>query len=95
MSHGAGHILDMINRLKQNRALRPSNRQKFKERNRDIIHTGQHKLKDKKISAKELAVIKKRIKEKAKKTRHQQNIIVAVIFMITATIIFLVLKRYW
>lgn len=59
MSHGAGHILDMINRLKQNRALRPSNRQKFKERNRNIIHTGQHKVKDKKISAKELAVIKK------------------------------------
>ena len=39
MSHGAGHILDMINRMKQNRALRPTNRQKFKGNNRGIINS--------------------------------------------------------
>ena len=27
----AGHILDMIKRIRQNRSLRPSKRQKFKE----------------------------------------------------------------
>ena len=37
MGFGAGHVLDMINRMKQNRALRPSNRSKFKENNRDEI----------------------------------------------------------
>jgi len=39
MSHGAGHILDMINRMKQNRALRSSNKQKFKGNNRGIINS--------------------------------------------------------
>jgi len=38
----AGHILDMIKRMRQNRSLRPSNRQKFKGDNRGTIHSGTH-----------------------------------------------------
>ncbi len=38
MGFGAGHIADMNNRLKQNRAQRPSKRAKFKEKNREAIH---------------------------------------------------------
>ena len=34
----AGHVLDMIKRTTQNRALRPSNRQRFKENNRENIY---------------------------------------------------------
>lgn len=37
MSH-SGHVFDMINRLKQNRAQRSSNRAKFKGNNRDGIY---------------------------------------------------------
>lgn len=39
MGFGAGHILDMNNRIKQNRAQRPSNREKFKGKNREGIYT--------------------------------------------------------
>jgi len=38
MSFG-GHVFDMINRMKQNRAQRPSNRAKFKENNRTLIYS--------------------------------------------------------
>ncbi|MGO1586095.1 hypothetical protein [Mesonia sp.] len=34
MSYGAGHVFDMINRMKQNRALRGSHKNKFKENSR-------------------------------------------------------------
>jgi len=36
----AGHILDMIKRIRQNKSIRPSNRQKFQENNRTTIYTG-------------------------------------------------------
>ena len=36
----AGHILDMINRMKRNRSLLPSKRQKFKGNNRETIYSG-------------------------------------------------------
>ncbi len=35
---GSGHVQDMNNRIKQNRAQRPSKRPKFKENNRENIY---------------------------------------------------------
>ncbi|MBP2833017.1 hypothetical protein J8281_12540 [Aquimarina sp. U1-2] len=39
MGLGAGHIVDMINRMKDNRALRSSNRSTFKENNGGKIYS--------------------------------------------------------
>ncbi|MDQ7918389.1 hypothetical protein RBU60_12475 [Mesonia sp. MT50] len=39
MSWGAGHVFDMINRIKQNRALRGSRKNKFKENSRYLHKT--------------------------------------------------------
>ncbi len=76
MGSGAGHVFDMINRMKQNRAQRPSNRGKFKENNRDGIYSEDiqpERPNFKTIPEKELIEIKKRIRERSqadqKKTR--------------------------
>jgi hypothetical protein len=37
MNFGAGHVMDMVNRIKQNHAIRPSNRARFKENQRQAI----------------------------------------------------------
>tara|TARA_B110000858_G_C17638540_1_gene396947 strand:- start:218 stop:484 length:267 start_codon:yes stop_codon:yes gene_type:complete len=71
MSHGAGHILDMINRMKQNRALRPTNRQKFKGNNRGILNSESNNETEKPIfktvPEKELIEIKEGIRNQTKK----------------------------
>ncbi len=36
MSGGAGHVMDMSNRMKQNRSMKTSNRKKLKSNNRDL-----------------------------------------------------------
>ncbi len=36
----AGHLQDMNNRMKQNRAMRPSKKSKFKSNNRGTIYSG-------------------------------------------------------
>jgi hypothetical protein len=40
---GSGHVQDMNNRIKQNRAQRPSKRPKFKENNRENIYSDSDK----------------------------------------------------
>lgn len=75
MSYGAGHVMDMINRMKQNRAQRPSNRPKFKENNRDGIYSTDKKKQRpnfKTVSEKELTEIKKRIRKRAKSERKRE-----------------------
>lgn len=76
MSFG-GHVFDMINRMKQNRAQRPSNRAKFKENNRTLIYSKDSKsnpLQFKTVSEKELKEIKKQIRKRAKKARKKERI---------------------
>jgi len=78
MSFGAGHIQDMINRLKQNRALKPSNRSKFKENNREEIYSKDKKPEVylyKEIPENELNEIKKKIQERAKAERKNEKIL--------------------
>lgn len=81
--YGAGHIMDMINRMKQNRALRPSNRLKFKENNRDGLYADPDESTElpifKTVSEKELNEIKIRIREQAKIEQRRMRIIYVVI----------------
>ncbi len=78
MGYGAGHVMDMINRMKQNRAQRPSNRAKFKENYREGIYSTNKKSKRpnfKTVSEKELNKIKKQIRERAKIERKKERLI--------------------
>ena len=75
MSHGAGHILDMINRLKQNRAIRPSNKAKFKEHNRETIYSKRRKIKFKTVPKEKLEEIKNQIRAQAKSEKKKEAII--------------------
>ncbi len=89
MSYGAGHVMDMINRMKQNRAQRPSNRQKFKENNRDGIYSTDKKAERpnfKTVPEKKLTEIKKRIRERAKSERKKERLIFG-IFIICGLIL--------
>lgn len=74
MSYGAGHILDMINRLKQNRAIRPSNKAKFKEHNRETIYSKRRKIKFKTVPKEKLEEIKNQIRARAKSERKKEAI---------------------
>ena len=74
MSYGAGHILDMINRLKQNRAIRPSNKAKFKEHNRETIYSKRRKIKFKTVPKEKLEEIKIQIRARAKSERKKEAI---------------------
>lgn len=76
MSFG-GHVFDMINRMKQNRAQRPSNRAKFKENNRTMIYSKNcelNPLQFKSVSEEELKEIKEQIRKRAKKARKKERI---------------------
>lgn len=79
MSFGAGHAQDMNNRMKQNRSQRASNREKFKEGNRDNIYSETEaprtRLEFKTPSDEELRVIKKQIQKQAKTQRIKERII--------------------
>lgn len=68
----AGHVLDAINRMRQNRSLRSSNRQKFKGDNRATIHAGTrggNKAPFKEFPECQVNVAVKRIREGAKSKR--------------------------
>lgn len=84
MFFGAGHIQDMINRMKQNRAQLHSNRSKFKENYQGGIYSKKEKSKKpnfKKIPEKELNKIKKRIRENAKVEQKRQRIAIGILML--------------
>jgi hypothetical protein len=84
MGLGAGHVMDMINRMKQNRAQRPSNRSKFKENNRDGIYSSDKKSRKpsfKTVPEKELTEIKNRIRERAKAEQKKERIITGILIL--------------
>ncbi len=83
MSFGAGHTQDMINRIKQNKVQRASNRKKFKENNREGIYVNYEKskgLNSKPISKKKLIEIKKEIRKTARKNRKRNILIYMILF---------------
>lgn len=84
MGLGAGHVLDMINRMKQNRAQRPSNRDKFKQNNREGIYSSEvkEKPKFKTVPEEELLRIKEQIQINAKKQRKREIKIFSIVFVL-------------
>ncbi|MCK8481707.1 hypothetical protein [Psychroserpens algicola] len=84
MGLGAGHLLDMINRMKQNRSQRPSIRSKFKENNREGIYSSDKKSQQPKfkiVQKKELNKIKQRIQERAKSEQRKELIIYGILLI--------------
>lgn len=92
---GAGHVQDMNNRIKQNRAQRPSKRRKFKEHNRDTGYSSSNdhlqSLKFITVSEEKLASIKKQIRERAKKDRNKEGMTLAVL----AVLVVLAMALFW
>ncbi|MBM1107044.1 hypothetical protein JQC67_12905 [Aurantibacter crassamenti] len=84
MAFGAGHVQDMNNRLKQNRAQRPSKRAKFKENNREGIYSTEKKPEKpnfKTVPEKELSKFRKLIRETTKAERKRERIIYGVLIL--------------
>jgi hypothetical protein len=81
--YGAGHVMDMINRMKQNRAMRPSQRAKFKEHNREAIYATEEKRQPptyKTVSESELKAIKAQIRTRAKTTQKKDRLFYGIFF---------------
>ena len=91
MSFGSGHIMDMINKIKQNRDLRTSNRKKFKNQNREIIYKNSEKKLDvpkyKTLPNTELDELKKQIKSNAKRNNTIDLIIFSLFFLIVFAVL--------
>ncbi|MCH4824597.1 hypothetical protein ML462_15595 [Gramella lutea] len=86
MSFGAGHVQDMNNRLKQNRANKPSNRAKFKENNREGIYSKKQqtdKIKFHQVPKEKLERIKEAIRIKSKSEKLKQIKILVISLIIT------------
>ncbi|MBS3992983.1 MAG: hypothetical protein KGZ87_04625 [Bacteroidetes bacterium] len=84
MSYGAGHVIDMINRMKQNRDQRPSKRAKFKENQREPIYTSSQKstiANFKTVPEKELNKMKTIIRQRAKTESKRELIILGFLFL--------------
>ncbi|WP_077403970.1 hypothetical protein [Cellulophaga omnivescoria] len=85
MGFGAGHIQDMNNRMRQNRAQRPSKRGKFKDDNRKTIYSKEaksHHLSFKTLPKKEMYKLKLKIRNRAKAEQKRDRIILWVLFII-------------
>lgn len=94
MGIGAGHILDMINRSKQNSAQRPSKRRKFRDNSnvKSYVSSVNHKLQFKTVSKEELDLIKNQIRTTVKKESRIRNIKRLIVFsMLILFVIFLIL----
>lgn len=96
MSAG-GHIMDMMNRIRQNAALKVSRRNKFKGNNRKINFSTKPTIKPEydfpKVSKSELDIIKSRIKENALKENKKQLLLLA-LFISIVIIAFLIFNYY-
>ena len=95
MSFGAGHVIDMVNRMRQNRSLRPSNKAKFKENERKAVYEGTGKAEFNKVSPGKLARIKEAIRKSAEADKRRDKVLflVSVILTILLFLIFFYVFR--
>lgn len=95
MSYGAGHILDMIQRMKQNRSLKPSHRNRFKDQLRDGIYvedTDPERLYFPEVSEEELHRIKLQIRYEALQQRKRERVAYGIaIFVVLLILTFILL----
>ncbi|MGZ2368773.1 hypothetical protein ACXR6G_03205 [Ancylomarina sp. YFZ004] len=82
----AGHVLDMIIRMRQNRAIKTSNKQKFRSNNREASHSDKAALRYKKVSKEKLEKIKGKIRLKAGLERRKEILVIS-IFLVLVIII--------
>ncbi len=86
----AGHVLDMIKRIRQNRSLRPSNRQKFKGDNRDSIYTEipeENKASFKEFPESQVKRVVDTIRREAKSQKRKEFILLALVILIVVAIV--------
>ncbi|RKN82420.1 hypothetical protein [Ulvibacterium marinum] len=86
----AGHVLDMIKRIRQNRSLRPSNRQKFKGDNRDSIYTEipeENKASFKEFPESQVKEVVDTIRREAKSKRRKEFLFLALVILIVVAIV--------
>lgn len=91
MSFGAGHIQDMLNRVKQNTSLKNARHHKFKGGN-NYLNTKSTKTEYNfpKISKTELEIIKAKIRNEAAQERKKQFLfwLILIILVIISSLIF-------
>jgi len=87
MSGGAGHVLDAINRLRNNRSLRTSKRQKFKSNNQDLTFSTDNVIRQKEISKDELERIIDDIRKNTKKEQIRDGILFVLITLFVILIL--------
>lgn len=89
MSSGAGHILDMMNRIRQNAALKISRRNKFKGGNTYSSKSNKKPEYDfPEVSDAELELMKANIRKEAER-EHKKQRFIWVFFVFIVTIIFI------
>lgn len=94
MTGGAGHALDAINKLRQNRFLRKSNRTKYGENIKEGVHTADENIKMSfsKVPKDTLSKVKSDIRKQALKERRKEIVIsLSVIILIITLVLLLVL----
>ncbi len=82
MGFGAGHILDMNQRIRQNRELRTSRKKRQQRINNFSSHRQSLKLKFKTLSKEELEKAKQEIRKQAKYEQIKQWLILSVFIII-------------
>ena len=90
----SGHIMDMMNRIRQNAALRDSRRNKFKGGNKYSNASNSKTEYDfPKVTSSELEIIKNKIRKEAGRENKKQRIFWT-LFAIAVTIVFLFFIYY-
>ncbi len=92
MTGGAGHIMDMNNRMKQNRSMKTSKRQKFKSNNRDAIFNNNRKEEGmfREIPERDLEKLKNEIRQKTKQQQRKELLLIlTTMFIVLLTVIIL------
>ncbi|WP_372794078.1 hypothetical protein [Lutibacter sp.] len=93
MSSGAGHIMDMMNRIRQNAALKVSRRNKFKGGNKYSNTVVKSEYDFPEVSNSELERIKTKIREEASKENKKRRVYL-IFFAVAVLVVFIIFNYY-
>ncbi len=88
----AGHILDMIKRIRQNKSMRPSNRQKFQADKRETIYSGIHNPKRAvftKFSAQQESAAVETIRQEASRDKRREYLLLILCILAIAVFFYI------
>ena len=98
MAFGAGHIMDMLNRMKQNRAIIPSKRARFKEDVREGIYSKTHRIRrilDREdLTPEEKQRVIQRIRLRAARSRRRDIAIYLIASLITLVSVLVIFRLF-